>query len=112
MASIASSAFISSEIRRTISCRSSCGSMKNSTSSYWLSRSRIRWDRRRIFSRESFNGRFPRGAGASQDDALLARELLLHHLEHLGVGDVGALHLGGVLEQHLADLLVEPVLHH
>src|SRR3989442_6347228 len=103
---MASSVFISSEIILTMYCRISWGSAKYSTPSSWSSCPRIRWERRRIFSRDSFTGR------PSKDDPLLPGHLLLEHLEHLGVGDVGALHLRGVLEEDLADLLVEAVLHH
>src|SRR5262245_46879768 len=71
----------------------------------------MRWERRRIFSRESFTARRPfANARRSQDDPLLAGHLLLEHLEHLRVGDVRALHLRGVLDQDLADLFVESVL--
>src|SRR5712692_4158927 len=68
----------------------------------------MRWESRMTFSRESFTVPLRR----SQDDALLPRQLLLHHLEHLGVGDVRPLHLGSMLDEDLADLLVELVLDH
>src|SRR5437762_334288 len=66
----------------------------------------MRWESRMTFSRESFTVPLRR----SQDDALLPRQLLLHHLEHLRVGDVRTLHLGSMLDEDLADLLVELVL--
>src|SRR5712692_3408871 len=68
----------------------------------------MRWESRMTFSRESFTVPLRR----SQDDALLPRQLLLHHLEHLGVGDVRPLHLGSMLDEDLADLLVQLVLDH
>src|SRR3989442_2970228 len=102
---MASSVFISSEIILTMYCRISWGSAKYSTPSSWSSCPRIRWESRRIFSRESFTSRL------SKDDPLFPGHLLLEHLEHFGVGDVRALHLRGVLDQDLADLLVEAVLH-
>src|SRR5262245_66505124 len=109
MASIASSAFISSEISLKTSWRISCGSAKNSTPSSALRRLRIRWERWTTLSLESFicRGPCPR---VSQDDPLFLGQLLLHHLEHLGVGDVGALHLRRVLHQDLPHFLVQAVL--
>src|SRR5262245_60918616 len=106
---MASSVFISSEISLTICWRISWGSAKYSIASSWSRCPRMRWERRRIFSRESFIPSLP--GRASQDDPLLPGHLLLEHLEHLRVGDVRALHLGGVLHELLADLLVEAVLH-
>src|SRR5262245_33451068 len=101
---MASSAFISSEISFTMSWRIAWGSSKYSTPSSESRYCRIRWERRRIFSRDSF---IPR---VSNDDALLPGHLALEHLEHLRVGDVRALHLGGVLQQRLAHFLVQAVL--
>src|SRR5438034_11160702 len=98
-ASMASSVFISSEIILTMCCRISWGSAKYSTPSSWSSCPRIRWESRRIFSRESFTSRVR--LRVSKDDPLLPGHLLLEHLEHLGVGHVRALHLRGVLDQHL-----------
>src|SRR5262245_54168372 len=108
MASMASSDFISSPMRWKICCRISWGSAKNSTSSSWFRWLRIRWERWTIFSRESFMGE---ASARSQDDPLLLGQLALHHLEHLAVGDVRALHLFRVLDQDLAHFVVEAVLH-
>src|SRR5262245_8255156 len=108
MASIASSVFISASISRKISPRITCGSSKNSTSSSWFRWFSTMCDRWTIFSRESFMRR----PGPSQDDPLVLGQLALDHLEHVRVGDVGALHLGRAAHQHLAHFLVQAIFDH